>query len=298
MRPIIRSSTSLVSRRELARAIRPTMRVRTLLAAAAVVTLAACGDSKSDTALNSDSVLGRDLAMAATDTNALPKLQDVPTMPPPVEAPVVVAPRPKPTPKPVRPRSAPTATAPTPTPAPRGAKTGVLDAGTSLQFAANAKVCSNTTQVGEKFSAQLSQSVSGSNGVMIPAGTTGTFQVTEARTAKNSNDATALKARLISVTIGGETYPVESTLQMASTERVRSASKGTDAKKVAGGAVIGAIAGQIIGKNTKGTVIGAAAGAAAGTAAAAATADYDTCLNSGSAITVTLDGPVTVRIAN
>ena len=165
-----------------------------------------------------------------------------------------------------------------------------------MQFASNAKVCSNTTTVGEKFTAQLSQAVTGSNGVVIPAGATGTFEVTESKTAKNSNDATILKVRLVSVTFSGESYPVESTLQTASTDRVRSASRGTDAKKVAGGAVIGAIAGQIIGKNTKGTVIGAAAGAAAGTAAAAATADFDTCLNSGGTITVKLDTPVTVKV--
>ncbi|MEQ1692087.1 MAG: hypothetical protein ABMA00_12435 [Gemmatimonas sp.] len=266
-----------------------------LAAVAVLVGLAACGDSKGDTALTSDTSLGRDLAIAATDTNAQPKLQDVPVVPP-ENAPVATAPKPKPKPAPVRQTPVPpTSTTPAPT-TPAAAKTGVVDAGTSLQFASNAKVCSNTTKVGEKITAQLSQAVTGTNGVVIPAGATGTFEVTESKTAKNSNDATTLKVRLISVTFGGETYPVESTLQTASTERVRSASKSTDAKKVAGGAVIGAIAGQIIGKNTKGTVIGAAAGAAAGTAAAAATADYDTCLSSGGAIAVKLDGPLTVKV--
>ncbi|WP_206044681.1 hypothetical protein [Gemmatimonas groenlandica] len=149
--------------------------------------------------------------------------------------------------------------------------------------------------VGEKFTASLEQSVTATNGVVIPEGATGTFEVTEAKTAKNSSDQTSLTVRLVSVTYGGRTYPLEATVQSASAERVRSATKGTDAKKVAGGAIIGAIAGQIIGKNTKGTVIGAAAGAAAGTAAAAATANYDTCINAGAGISATLDAPVTVR---
>ena len=90
---------------------------------------------------------------------------------------------------------------------------------------------------------------------------------------------------------------MDATVQTAATEKVRSASKTTDAKKVAGGAIIGGIIGQIIGKDTKGTVIGAAAGAAAGTVAAARTADYDTCLQSGAAVTVRLDSPATVRLA-
>ncbi len=303
MCPNQRVSFTSQSRREYMKSVLPVMRRSlALVSVAAFAALVGCGDGKSgDSALTSDSSLGRDLAMAATDTNAQPKLQDVPTTPPPAEAPVVTAPAMRPTPRPT-PRSAPKPVRPTPipststTPTPAAAKTGVIDAGTSLQFAANAKVCSNTTTVGEKFTAQLSQAVTGSNGVVIPAGATGTFEVTESKTAKNSNDATVLKVRLVSVTFGGESYPVESTLQTASTDRVRSASKGTDAKKVAGGAVIGAIAGQIIGKNTKGTVIGAAAGAAAGTAAAAATADFDTCLNSGGSITVMLDAPVTVKV--
>ena len=116
-----------------------------------------------------------------------------------------------------------------------------------------------------------------------------------AKTAKNSNDATTLTVKLVSVTYGGRTYPMDAVVQSAATERVRSASKATDAKKVAGGAILGAIAGQMIGKNTKGTVIGAAAGAAAGTAAAAATANFDTCLNTGARISVTLSEAVTVK---
>ncbi len=266
-----------------------------------LIALAACGGDKAgDTALTGDSALGRDLAMAAGDSMAQPKLEDVPVVPPP--EPVAVAPTPT-KPAPARPRPTPPATKPAtppaavPAPVPAKPTTGMIEAGTTLRFAANTKVCSNTSKVGDKFTAPLSQSVSGTNGAEIPAGAMGTFEVIASRTAKNSNDSTSLKVRLLAVTINGESYPVETTLQTASTERVRSATKGTDAKKVAGAAVIGAIAGQIIGKSTKGTVVGAAAGAAAGTAAAAATADYDTCLNNGAAITVTLDAPVTVKIS-
>ena len=156
-------------------------------------------------------------------------------------------------------------------------------------------MCSNTNQVGEKFTASLSGNVAGSNGASIPDGSTGTFEISSMRTAKNSADTTFLRVRLVSITIGGESYNVDATIDNAATERLRSATKGTDAKKVAGGAVIGAIIGQVIGKNTKGTVIGGAVGAAGGAAAASATADYDTCLNTGAAISVKLDTPLTVK---
>ncbi len=283
--------------------IRPS-RSTMIVSAFALAALAACGDKAADNAsLNVDSTLGRDLAMA-TDS-AQPTLQDVPVTPPP--APAADAPVPAPVPVPVRkpaapkPRPAPpapTPSMPSPTPAPTPAPvavTGVVASGTSFRFAVNTKVCSNTATAGEKFTASLEESVPATNGVVIPERATGTFEVVDASTAKNANDQTSLTVKLVSVTYGGRTYPLEATVQSASTERVRSASKGTDAKKVAGGAIIGAIAGQILGKNTKGTVIGAAAGAAAGTAAAAATANFDTCINAGAGISVTLDAPVTVR---
>lgn len=276
----------------------------TALTSAALVALAACGDKSAENgALGSDSALGRDLALAQQDS-VQPQLQDVPATPAPSPEPAAAAPAPapRPTPRPTSPSPRPTTSAPAPAPsrpapAPATAVSGTVASGTSMSFAVNSKVCSNTTAVGEKFTAELSESVSATNGVSIPSGATGTFEVTEAKTAQNSNDQTFLRVRLVSVQFGGKTYPVESTVQTASTDRVRSATKGTDAKKVAGGAILGAIAGQVIGKNTKGTVIGAAAGAAAGTAAAAATANFDTCLNSGANIAVTLDGPLTVRPA-
>lgn len=266
------------------------MRFNTAFVAfSSIIMLGACS-GKSDTTLASDSSLGRDLAMAATDSLAQPKLEDVPT-PAPAAAPVTRAPA---TTTPRRPTPRPPVSRPS-TPAP-SSTTGTLSAGTTMQFATGSKVCSNTTSVGDKFTAPLSSSLSGSNGLEIPAGSMGTFEVTQSKTAKNSNDTTFLSVRLLSVSVDGRSYPVEAVVQSASTTRVRSASTSTDAKKVGGGAVIGAIVGQVIGKNTKGTIIGAAAGAAAGTAAAQATADYDTCLNSGSAISVRLSAPATVRI--
>ena len=285
--------------------IRPSRAMLVLLSAAAM-SAAACG-KKSDTALSADSTLGRDLAMAARDTNVQPQLKDVPVTPAPAPvaeakpAPVPPKPKPKPRETPTKSVTPPVATAPAAAPvvSPKPAEpvTGTVAAGTTLSFTSNAKVCTNTNAVGDKFTASLTNSIPATNGAQIPSGAVGTFEVTELKVAKNSNDNTFLTVRLLTVQFGGKTYPVESTLQTAATQRVRGASKSTDAKKVAGGAVIGAIIGQIIGKDTKGTVIGGAAGAAAGTAAAIATADYETCLNSGGSVVVKLDVPTTIRLA-
>lgn len=294
--------------RQYIRSGRPTFAI--VLSTAALFTLAACGGDTDDTALRRDSALGRDLSLAQAE-RVPPQLQDEPVPPTPAPEPAAApaveprraAPRPVPRPSPSLP--------PTPSPAPPSAPAamaapataaavpvaGTVEPGTRLAFANGAKVCSNTVAVGDRFVAELSNAVSASNGISIPAGATGTFEVTEAKTARNSNDPTRLMMRLVSVQFGGRTYPVESTVQTAGTERVRSETKGSDTKKVAGGAILGAIAGQVLGKGTKGTVIGAVAGAAAGSAAAAATANYDTCLNRGARIEVMLDAPLTLRPA-
>ncbi|MEN9509263.1 MAG: hypothetical protein RLZZ621_1826 [Gemmatimonadota bacterium] len=274
-----------------------------------VMVLAACGDAGRNEAAARDSALASDLAIAQRDSAVQPQLQDVPVpdttaRPAPVAAPAPApartpsaAPRPRPTPAPRTPapvsRPADRATVA----APAELITGTVPAGTPMSFATTSRICSNTTAVGEQFTGTLSQAVRATNGVTVPEGTTGTFEVTERKTAQNSKDDTFLRIRLVSIRFGGLSYPVDATVHTVPTERVRSASKADDAKKVAGGAVIGAIAGQVLGKNTRGTVIGAAAGAAAGSAAAAMSGNYDSCIADGAPVSLTLNAPITVRPA-
>jgi len=101
--------------------------------------------------------------------------------------------------------------------------------------------------------------------------------------------------RVVSVSFGGRTYPIDATTTYANVDKVRNQPKDKDVQKVIGGAAIGAILGQVLGKDTKSTVIGAAGGAAAGTATAAATANYEGCVPSGGRITVTLDSSTEVQ---
>lgn len=278
------------------------------LAVAAVASLSACSGGRGDGATAEDTTaVDRDLSMATTDS-LQPALQDVPVAEAPVPepqappvAPPVAAPRPAPRPTP-RPATAPRAQAPAAAqaqapvadaPAPVPAE-GVIAEGTTLRFSSTVRLCTSDRKAGERFTARLVDAASGTNGVSIPSGAIGTFEIATAKRAANQNDDTYLTVRLLSVAVNGDSYAVSSSTMSASTERVRAATRESDAKKVAGGAIIGAVAGQLLGKDTKSTVIGAAAGAAAGTAAAVATADYDTCLANGAVITVVTTAPLTI----
>jgi hypothetical protein len=289
--------------------------------ASLVLTLAliagACSDKKADT-LAEDTSLNRDLQMANQDTSAQPALQDVPaTVEPGTSGPVASAP----TTSPSRPRSSGTTTTRTPprttnpsTPAPAPAPTttasgntvtkgsggseravGTIPAGAEISLSSNSRVCTNTHKVGQRFSATVSNTVTGSNGATIPAGATATVEITQLDRSENANDPIHRGFRVVSVTFGGRTYAVDATTTYANVDRIRNQPKSKDVQKVVGGAAVGAIIGQVLGKDTKSTVIGAATGAAAGAGAAAATANYEGCVPTGGRITITLDNAATVQ---
>ena len=288
-------------------------RFGTPLALAAALAVAACsrGGEDTDSTLAQDSALNRDLALATGDSAAQPQLKDVPA-----EAPAAAPNTPATTTRPrtpsrptTRPSTpAPTAKEPAPVRTPSGntvttgEKTtgggvGAIASGTTLALASTSKVCTNTNKVGERFTATLNESVTGSNGAVIPAGAAVELEITKLKRSENANDNIEMGFAVRSIRFGGTTYNVDADVTTASVDRVRASTTGNDAKKVIGGAVIGAVVGQVIGKDTKGTVIGAATGAAAGTAAAAATANYEGCVNSGGRIVITLTSPLTIRAA-
>jgi hypothetical protein len=261
----------------------------------AVVLLAACsGDkNKADTSLAADTTLNRDLALAGKDTAAQPQLTDVPA----TKGATGGATK-------TKTATTKTATKTTTTKTKSGntvtkgtgtaSRTGAIPAGSTISAHANSEVCTNTSKVGDRLSANVTDAVVGSNGAVIPAGATLHLTVTKLKRSENVNDPIVMEFAVNSVEFGGKTYAVEASVSHADVARVRNQPKSADAKKVIGGAAIGAIAGQIIGKNTKSTVIGAAAGAAAGAGAAAATANYEGCVRAGGNLVVTLNAPITV----
>jgi hypothetical protein len=147
-------------------------------------------------------------------------------------------------------------------------------------------VCTNTHKAGDKFTATVVNSITGSNGAVIPAGSTAVVTITSAKRSENANDPVVFTFAVNSINVGGRAYPVTAEVTSAKVDEVSAGSK--NAQKIATGAAIGAIAGQILGKNTKGTLIGAATGAAAGTAVAMATSNKNGCIPQGGSIVIRL----------
>jgi len=268
--------------------------------------------------VQADSALAQDLAMAQRPGPAAPSVfndaplgathaspaKGAPTPRP--EPPRASAPTPRPTPRrqqppaPVARTPEPTpqqpvsvAQAPAPAPAPAA---GVIGSGSRIGMNTNAKVCTASLLVGDKFTATVSNGTVGSNGAAIPAGATVVLEVA-AVDRSDPIEASRITFRVRSIDVNGESLPVTGDVAvLAAMDKVQSTSN-NDKQKVIGGAVAGAVLGRIFGKSTKATVIGAAAGAAAGTVAAKNSQTNDACLPEGSPLRLTITRDIVMRSA-
>ena len=148
--------------------------------------VAACGDSKPDDTLAQDTSLNRDIQLANRDSAAQPSLTDVPagttTPTPAASAPRTTTSAPRTTPRTTTrtPTTATTASGNTVTRTSAGsaARIGTIAAGSTLNLASGSTICTNSSRVGQRFNSTLTQSVSGSNGAVIPQGATASVEVT------------------------------------------------------------------------------------------------------------------------
>jgi hypothetical protein len=276
------------------------------LALSLALVVGACSDRSNDNSMAQDSSLSRDLALANSDSAASPQLSDVPSNPP-ASQPAAAAPAPKPaTPKPRPSTTKPRTTTPTTTTTPSGntesataagseATLASVPAGSEISMTSNDRICTNTNKAGDRFTATVANSVTGTNGAVIPAGAKAVIQIADLKRSENATDNIQMVFNVLSLSWNGKTYPVNAAIEHVDVDKVRNSSTGNDAKKVVGGAVVGAILGQVIGKNTKSTVIGAATGAAAGTAVAMGTANYEGCVPNGGNIRIKLTEPATIQ---
>lgn len=291
--------------------------LRAIAIGAAMLTAAACSDKAKQQAA-ADSDLSRDLALAGAQTmQPQPTFQDTSVAPAPKQAgrandapptptrthaaekPVEHKPRPKPQAPPPQPvQTQAQAPAPAPAPAPAAAPAAApahaeIGAGTGFALTSGSKVCT-TNEVGDKLVATLNSPVTGTNGAMIPAGSSVVLEVAAVDPGQNGENA-SITFRVRSVVVGDKQYNVAAdvtSLGQMQRSQVQNADPNADKKKVIGGAIAGALLGQLIGHSTKGTIIGAAAGAATGAAAAKMTQKYESCLPAGAPMRITLNQPI------
>ena len=268
------------------------------LALSVALLAGACKDGSNDSTVAQDSTLARDLQLANHDTAAQPQLRDVPAPAPRAGGTTRTTPRRPTSTRPTRPRTpVVTPSGNTVEPTQNGSERPVVTvgAGTLINLTSSDRVCTNSHNVGDRFTATVSEPVPGGNGTIIPAGAKAVIQMTAENRSDHAGEPVRMAFSVLSISWNGKTYPLSSEITHVDVEKVRSSTTKSDAKKVIGGAAVGAVLGQVIGRDAKSTVIGAAAGAAAGTAAAIATANYEGCVPTGGKIQIRLTTPATVQ---
>lgn len=249
-----------------------------ILALATIAFLGASACQKNDQANQSTDSTARNLTLAPAESTT--QMRDVPEQRtnPPAAPPS--APRTQPPAQ--RPRTNP----PAPPPAPAMRR---LSSGARFDIAATDTISSHTAKVGDTFTARVVEDVKNAQGqVVIPAGSTVNGTVTDVKPAPNPRTPGTLTLSVASVTVRGNTYPIEASVDsVETTHRGRGVTTG-DAAKVGAGAVAGAVLGRVIGGNRKGTIIGGVVGGIAGAGVANQTKDSDIVLPAGAHIIIRL----------
>ena len=150
---------------------------------------------------------------------------------------------------------------------------------------------STQSQPGAEFAASLEAPVVVGDRVVIPHQSNARVRLVQATSAGRMSGQSELKVELISVTVGDQTYP----LQTGYYEEVAASRSRRTAETVGGGAVLGALIGAIAGRG-KGAAIGTVAGAGAGTAAEASTHGQQVKIPSETKLSFTLKTPVSVTV--
>lgn len=137
-----------------------------------------------------------------------------------------------------------------------------VPAGTELTLALDTTLSSETSQVGDAFSATVVEPIVIEGREVIPSGSTIEGRVTDAAPAKRG----AGKATL-AMSFGALRLPSGyRTDVVGSFQEVSASKKGRNAAVIGGSAAGGALLGRILGKDTQSTVIGAIIGGGIGTA--------------------------------
>lgn len=166
-----------------------------------------------------------------------------------------------------------------------------IPAGTALPVTLDTTLGSDVSRVEQAVAGHLTRPLVIGGRTVLPAGSRVGGVVTAATRSAKVKGRAHLALRFDSLTAHDDRYRIETT----TIGRTAAATKKKDALEIggpaAGGAIIGAIAG-----GKKGAAIGTAVGGGAGTAVVLSTRGQEVRLPKGSALTVRLTEPVTVKI--
>jgi hypothetical protein len=169
-----------------------------------------------------------------------------------------------------------------------------IPAGTELPIRTNEAIDATSAQVGHSYSAQLAQDVVDQNGaVLVPKGSPAQLTIAALNSGTAGVGSKQVSLALRTITVGNQTYTVQSNNVTESSNRGLGANKRT-AVMTGGGAALGTAVGAIAGGG-KGAAIGALAGGAGGATVQVLTRGDEVKVPAESVLTFRLDQPITMQ---
>jgi hypothetical protein len=168
-----------------------------------------------------------------------------------------------------------------------------IPAGTLLPIVLDTPVGSDTSRVEERVTAHLSRRVTFHGETVLAQGSRVTGVVTDVRRSGRVKGRAHLAVRFDSLSPSGDDqrYPIRA----ASIGRTAQSTKKKDALEIGAPAAGGALIGALVG-GKKGALVGTAVGGGAGAGVVLSTRGKEVHLAKGSALTLKLAAPVTVRV--
>ncbi|MFP4598656.1 MAG: hypothetical protein ACLFVJ_10420 [Persicimonas sp.] len=152
--------------------------------------------------------------------------------------------------------------------------------GTPLQVELDQELNTEDTEVGERFSATLVQSLRDAEGnVVVPAGAKVHGTVTGLKKSDRHGEQAAIRLDVQELELEDRTYAMQARITETEVEAKRD--KGDVGKGAAVGGVAGAALGAVIGRDVEGTLLGGALGAGAGTVISLGIGSADAVLEAG-----------------
>lgn len=168
--------------------------------------------------------------------------------------------------------------------------------GTRLPIVLETTVGSDISRVEEPVHARLARDVKVHGETALPEGTRVTGVVTDATRSGKVKGLAHLSVRFSTlVPQDSEAGDSRYTIDTAPVERTAASTKKKDAMEIGGGGAGGALIGALVG-GKKGALIGTAVGGGAGTAVVMSTRGKEVRLAKGTALTLELARPLTVRV--
>ena len=168
-----------------------------------------------------------------------------------------------------------------------------IPAGTLLPIVLDTAIASDTSRAEQAVAAHLSRPVAFHGQTVLPAGSRVTGVVTDATQSGRVKGRAHVALRFDTLSPSGSSERYE--IKTASIGRTAASTKEKDALEIGAPAAGGAIIGAIVG-GKKGAAVGGAIGGGAGTGVVLSTRGKEVRLPKGSALSLKLAAPVTVRV--